>query len=75
MIRFSISWPVKVGCFLMRITLKKRYCMKQLWQIMVNDFEKEGYTKYDVIKYSVVTFCALVGLLAIEGWIDSMCGL
>lgn len=46
--------------------------MKELWEIMEKDIEKESFTNREAIVYGVISPLVLVAIMVIAGWLDSL---
>lgn len=46
--------------------------MKELWQFFKKDISSENFTMREKVKYGVVLPLALLSIMIIAGWIESL---
>ena len=49
--------------------------MKQLWQVMMKDFQGECFTKKEVGVYGILVPLGFIGLVIVERWAETVMGL
>ena len=49
--------------------------MKQLWQVMMKDFQGECFTKKEVVVYGGLVPLGFIGLVIVERWAETLMGL
>jgi hypothetical protein len=47
--------------------------MKKFINIMEKDIQKDGFTKKEVLIYGVLVPISLVAIMAIAGWLETIC--
>lgn len=59
--------------FLIKIlTSKTKRTMKEFMNTMEKDYQKENFTKTEMMIYGVLVPMALVAVMAIAGWLESL---
>lgn len=46
--------------------------MKEFFDIMMKDIQKENFTRKEYILYGIITPLALIALMILGGWIDNL---
>ena len=46
--------------------------MEKLFEIMEKDFRKEDFTKNEMLVYGIIVPLALVVIMALAGWLESL---
>ena len=46
--------------------------MEKLFEIMEKDFRKEDFTKKEMVVYGIIVPLALVVIMALAGWLESL---
>lgn len=49
--------------------------MKQLWQIMMKDFQGECFTRKEMGVYGILVPLGFIGLVIVERWTETLMGL
>lgn len=49
--------------------------MKQLWQVMMKDFQGECFTRKDILAYGILVPLGFIGLVLVENWTKTLMGL
>ena len=46
--------------------------MKEFWSMMEKDYQKENFTKQEMIIYGIIAPIVLVAVMALAGWMESL---
>lgn len=46
--------------------------MEKLFEIMEKDFRKEDFTKKEMVVYGIIVPLALVVIMSLAGWLESL---